>query len=296
MVPLVHKGATSTEAMVDPQPFQVGPSMVSSTVDPRCTFTNATDGTMTLIGMPTTGAGRQFWPRKTTASSKAGRESLPGVVTLPTHDVVLVDSDAGTGPTLDIAPSDRSKEMADNGLAAAAKDSAGGMPATQVATIGPGVSTTGTIVNATIIDKKSPDRASKELPNGWDARRPRIFSNGTGNGEQNFAAETKDTKEVKETAPMRLTGRLTTDAPPVRGRGVELPVRGHGGELIHGTATACGNDTTATFRVVGNPAIEQIGLSTHLINRTNGLDQIAEVVSEVGAEKDANLLDSPTSR
>jgi hypothetical protein len=167
------------------------------------------------------------------------------------------------------------------------------MPATQVATIGPGVPSIGMIVDATIVDKKLPDRAAKELPDGWDACRPRIFSNGTGNGEQNFAAETKETKEVKETAPMRLTGRLTTDAPPVRGRGVELPVRGHGGELIHGTTTACGNDTTATFRVVGNPGIEQIGLSTHLINRTNGIDQIAEVVSKVGAEKEANLLGSP---
>ena len=199
---------------------------------------------------------------------------------------------------MDIAPSDRSEEMADNGLeaTAAAKDSSGGMPATQVATIDPEVPTVGTIVDVTIMGKEPPDRAAKDLPESLGVRRPYIFSNGTGNGEQNFAAETKDTKEMKETLPMRLTGRLTTDAPPVRGRGVELPVRGHGGGLIHGTATACGNYTTATFRVVGNPGIEQIGLSTRSINRTNGIDQIAEVVFKVDAKKDANLLGPPPKR
>jgi hypothetical protein len=95
---------------------------------------------------------------------------------------------------------------------------------------------------------------------------------------------------------MRLTGRLTTDAPPVRGRGVELPVRGHGGELIHGTTTACGSSPTATDRVVGNPRIEQIGLSTRSMNRTNGIDQIAKVVLKDDAEKDANLLGPPPPR
>jgi len=237
-------------------------------------------------------------------ASNVGKESLVCVTDSSTHDVVRVESDAGTGPTLDIAPSDRSEEMADNDLAtAAAKDSADGMPATQVATIDPRVPTIGTIVNATIIDKKAPDRASKELPESSGVRRPLILKNGTGNGEQNFAAETKETQEAKErreTAPMRLTGRLTTDAPPVRGRGVELPVRGHGGELIHGTTTACGSDTTgdttAIDRVVGNPGMETIGLSTHSINRTNGIDQIAEVVFKVDAEKEVNLLGPPPTR
>jgi hypothetical protein len=297
-VPSVLKGTTAIKPMVDPQPFQVGLSMVSSTTDPRCTFTNATDGTMTSIGMPATGAGRPLWPRKAMASN-ASKEPLAGVAVLPTHAFVRVDSDAGTGPTLDIAPSDRSEEMADNGLAAtAAKDSAGGMPATQVATIGPGVPPIGTIVDATIVDKKPPDREVKYLPESSGVRRPRVFRNGTGNGEQNFVAETeatKEAKEMKETAPMRLMGRLNIGDSSVRCRGSEISCCGHGGELIHGTT--CGMvEIPPTDRVVGNPGMEKIGLSTHLINRMNGIDNIAEVVSKVGAEKKANLLGPPRKR
>ena len=88
----------------------------------------------------------------------------------------------------------------------------------------------------------------------------------------------------------------TPDDQSVCGRGVELTVCGHGGELIHGTTTACGSSPTATDRVVGNPGIEQIGLSTHSINRTNGIDQIAEVVFKVDAEKEVNLLGPPPTR
>jgi hypothetical protein len=90
--------------------------------------------------------------------------------------------------------------------------------------------------------------------------------------------------EREDTAPMRLTGRVK-----IR-KGLCVCVYGRGGELIHGTTTACGSDTTATNRVVGNPGMEKIGLSTHSINRTNGIDQIAEVVFKVGVEKAANLF------
>ena len=51
-----------------------------------------------------------------------------------------------------------------------------------------------------------------------------------------------------------------------------------------------------TDRVVGNPGNEKIGLSTHLINRMNGIDHIAEVVSKVGAVKEANLVGPPPKR
>ena len=150
------------------------------------------------------------------------------------------------------------------------------------------------LVDAAIVDKKPPDRAVQDLPESSGVRHPRVFRNGTGNGEQNFAAETKVTKEakeMKETAPMRLTGRLSIGDSSVRGRGVELSCRGHGGELIHGTTCFQQHD-----RVVGNPGMEKIGLSTHLINRTNGIDHIAQVVSKVGAEKEATFMGPPPKR
>jgi hypothetical protein len=192
--------------------------------------------------------------------------------------------------------------MADNDLAAAAaNDSVGGMPATQVATIGPGVSPIDMIVDATIIDTKPSDRAVKELPESSGVRRPRVFRNGTGNGEQNFVAETeatkeaKEMKEMKETAPMRLMGRLNIGDSSVRCRGVEISCCGHGGELIHGTT--CGMvGIPPTDRVVGNPGIEKIGLLTHLIDRMNGIDHIAEVFFKVGAEKEATLVGPPPKR
>ena len=94
--------------------------------------------------------------------------------------------------------------------------------------------------------------------------------------------------EREETAPMSLTGRVKTRNGSC--------VRGRGGELIHGTTAAWGmvEPTAASDRV--GKGIEQIGLSTHSTNRVTGIDQAAEVVFKVGAEKDANGQLSPSPK
>ena len=285
-IPSMRKGTTA----IKPTLALVGPSMVSSTADPGCLFTNATDGTMTLIGKPATGAGRQLWPRNATAS-KAGMESSASVVTPLTHDVVLLDSDAETGPTLDIERSDRSSKMADNDLAAtAAKDLVGGMPATEAATLGCDISTIRMPIDATIIDEKTPGRAANELSEGGDARRPCI--------RPNSAAVTKEAKELKETIPMRLTECVNSgNDPPGFVRGVEWSVRDPGGELIHNT-TACGMvDSIAPDRDGGNQGIEQFGILTQSNSGRIGIGQAAEVIFKVGEAQDANdRLDPPPKR
>ena len=95
--------------------------------------------------------------------------------------------------------------------------------------------------------------------------------------------------EMKETSPLRVVHRLTTGHAP--------SVRGRSGGLIHGAAAAGGMvGPTAPEHVVENPGIEQIGMSPHLMNRMNGIDPTAEVGFKVGAEKEANLLGSPSKR
>jgi hypothetical protein len=94
---------------------------------------------------------------------------------------------------------------------------------------------------------------------------------------------------MKETSSLRVVHRLTTGHAP--------SVCGRSGGLIHGGAAAGGMvGPTAPDHVVENPGIEQIGMSPHLMNRMNGIDPTAEVDFKVGAEKEANLLGSPSKR
>jgi len=97
-----------------------------------------------------------------------------------------------------------------------------------------------------------------------------------------------DSAAREKTAPTRLTGRVK-----IRNG---FCLYGYFGELIHGTACGMVEPTTPTDRGVGNPGmIEKIGLSMHSANRVNSIEQIAEVVSKIGAEKQTNLL-RPSSK
>jgi hypothetical protein len=95
--------------------------------------------------------------------------------------------------------------------------------------------------------------------------------------------------EMKEMLSLRVVHRSTTGHAPF--------VHGRSGGSIHGAAAAGGMvGPTAPEHVVENPGIEQLGMSPHLMNRMNGIDPTAGVGFKVGAEKEANLLGSPSKR